>query len=399
MLTCDSPKLPSRPWSTAAGADQSGGRPTPQPGPCVSFVDLARQHRPLRSALLEAVGQVIDGAQFILGNQVEQFEEAFARLCGTRFAVAVNSGTDALVLSLRALGIGPGDEVITVPNSFIATASAIVLTGATPVFVDVGPDSNMDPAQIPGAITPRTKALIPVHLTGRPADMDRILQVATAQGLHVVEDAAQAVTAEYRGRRVGSLGACGAFSLHPLKTLGGCGDGGIVTTSDPGVAQRLKELRNLGLRTRDDCVAWGPNSRLDTVQAAMLLVKLKHLETWTEARRRHAAFYRESLSDLPGVRVPAEQAYERAVYHTFVIQAERRDALKQYLSDRGIQTAVHYPIPIHLQSVGRQLGYSRGMFPHAEEQCGRILSLPVSAELDHEQLQYVVAVIRAFYGT
>lgn len=364
----------------------------------VPYVNFSAQHGPLRAELLEAIGRVIDRGQFILGEEVREFEVRFARRVGVRFAVGVNSGTDALVLALRVLGIGTGDEVITVPNSFVASTSCIMLVGARPVFVDVRDDYNMDPAQLERAITSRTKAILPVHLTGRPADMDAINTIARAHEIHVIEDCAQAVLAEYRGRPVGGLGAIGCFSLHPLKTLNACGDGGMLTTNDESVYDRLVVLRNIGLRRRDDCVLWSGNSRLDTVQAAVLLVKLKYVDAWTERRRANAAFYTRRLGELSEVQVPVEQPQERAVYHTYVIQAERRDDLQRYLADNRVGTAIHYPVPVHLQTVGRELGYGPGSFPGAEQQARRILSLPVYPELRDEEREHVVRTIRTFYG-
>ncbi|MBI4509581.1 MAG: DegT/DnrJ/EryC1/StrS family aminotransferase [Deltaproteobacteria bacterium] len=363
----------------------------------VPYVDIARQHSPLKQELLEAVARVIDHGNFILGPEVIEFESHFADLCGVRHAVGVNSGTDALVLALKVLGVGPGDEVITVPNSFVATVSAVKIVGATPVLVDVRDDLNMDPAMIEAALTPRTKVILPVHLTGRSCDMDAVLRIAEAHRLRVVEDCAQAVLAEHRGRRVGSLGTIGCFSLHPLKTLNACGDGGILTTSDPELAERLRVERNIGLKTREDCVAFAGNSRLDTMQAAMLLVKLRHLETWTQKRRRNAHYYQEQLRDIPGLMLPLERDGERCVYHTFVIQAERRDELKTHLESRGIGTSIHYPIPIHLQTAGQSLGHPAGAFPVAERQARRILSLPIYPELATAQLDHVVTAIRDFY--
>jgi dTDP-4-amino-4,6-dideoxygalactose transaminase len=363
----------------------------------VPYVNLAGQHRALKAELLDAVAGVLDNGQFILGEPVQQFEQRFAALCGVRFAVGVNSGTDALVLALRALDIGPGDEVITVPNTFVATASAIVLAGAHPVFVDVGDDYNMDARLIERAITARTKAILPVHLTGRPADVEGIGAVAAKHGLPVVEDCAQAVLAESNGRRVGSFGALGCFSLHPLKTLNACGDGGVVTTDDPALADRLRILRNIGLRTRDDCAAWAANSRLDTIQAAILLVKLRYLEHWTQARRAHAAFYALRLAGVDGLTLPSEHPHQHAVYHTYVVQAERRDELKAFLAERGIETSIHYPIPIHLHRAAAELKLPRGSFPVAERQAAHILSLPVYPELTGEQLEAVVDALREFY--
>ena len=363
----------------------------------VPYVDIAGQHAALKAELLEAVASVIDRGDFILGREVERFEAEFARFCGTRCAVGVGSGADALVLALRALGVGPGDEVITAPNSFVASASASAIVGARPVFADVGEDMNIDPGKVETAITPRTRAILPVHLTGRPADMGPILAVARRHGLAVVEDAAQAVGAEYDGRRVGALGTIGCFSLHPLKTLNACGDGGVLTTDDPELADRLRLLRNNGLRTRDDCRLWAVNSRLDTIQAAMLLVKLRYLDRWTEARRANAAYYACELAGIPGLRVPVERPRERAVYHTFVVQAERRDALRAHLEAWGIGTSIHYPTPIHLTAAAEPLGYRSGSFPVTEHQAARILSLPVYPELRAEQRAHVVHAIRDFY--
>ena len=363
----------------------------------VPYVDIAGQHAAIREELLEAVGGVLESGHFVLGEEVSEFEKRFAALCGADYAVGVGTGTDALVLSLKAVGVGPDDEVISAPNSFVATASAIVLAGARTVFVDVRDDFNIDPGLLEGAITPRTKAILPVHLTGRPADMDPIMEIAQRRGLRVIEDAAQAVTAEYRGRRVGSLGSTGCFSLHPLKTLSACGDGGVVVTSDAEIFQKLLKTRNLGLRTRDDCESWSPNSRLDSVQAAILLVKMKYLEEWTEQRRSNAAFYQKSLAGIPGLKFPVDLPHERSVYLTFIVQVERRDELKEHLADQGIGSAVHYPIPIHLQTAGKELGYPEGSFPVAEQQAQSILSLPVHHLLSREQLGHVSDTIRGFY--
>jgi dTDP-4-amino-4,6-dideoxygalactose transaminase len=364
----------------------------------IPYVNIAGQHVPIKAELLEAVTGVIDGGQFILGDEVGVFEQRFAQLCGVRFAVAVNSGTDSLILALRALGIGSGDEVITVPNSFIASTSCIILAGALPVFVDVREDYNMDPAQLEQAVTPKTKAILPVHLTGRPSDMAPILEVARRHGLHVVEDCAQAILAEYRGQHVGSFGSIGCFSLHPLKTLNACGDGGVLTTNDQALYRRLRILRNHGLGTRDECLSWGVNSRLDTIQAAILLVKMKYLEAWTDKRRTNATFYQQALAGVPGLQVPNDRPFEKAVYHTFIIQAERRDELKQHLAENGVETAIHYPIPIHLQKAAESLRYQEGSFPVAERQAKHILSLPVYPELRTVELEHVVKAIRAFYG-
>lgn len=365
----------------------------------IPYVDLARQHASIKGELLAAIAEVLDSGQFILGEQVEEFETRFAQLCGTRYAVGVNSGTDALILALQSLGIGSGDEVITVPNSFIATTSCIKLVGAHPVFVDVGPDYNLDPSRLQAAITPRTRAILPVHLTGHPCDMDPILKVAREHGLHVVEDSAQAVLAEYKGRRVGSFGILGCFSLHPLKTLNACGDAGVVTTNDAQLYEELRTRRNIGMRTRDEWLLWSHNSRLDTMQAAVLLVKLRYLEQWTLRRQENVAFYRRQLAGISQIRFPpSPPPYCKAVYQTFIIQAERRDELRAYLTANGIHTAVHYATPIHMTRVGAELGLPPGSFPVAERQARHIVSLPSYPELTQEQLERICEVIRAFYA-
>ncbi len=363
----------------------------------VPYVNIAGQHASIKSEILASVSDVIDRGDFILGRKVELFEERFAELCDVHFSVGVNSGTDALIIALRALDIGPGDEVITVPNSFVASTSCIMLAGAKPVFVDVCEDYNIDPDLIEQAITSRTRAILPVHLTGQPADMDSIIEIARDHGLHIIEDCAQAVCAEYRDRRVGSFGTVGCFSLHPLKTLNACGDGGAMTTNDETLYEKLKILRNIGLRTRDDCVIWSGNSRLDTIQAAILLIKMNYLEEWTNKRRANAKFYQEKLGHITEIKVPLENKDSRSVYHTFVIQAEKRDELQAQLGECGIGTAIHYPVPIHLYTAAANLGYKKGDFPTAERQSQRILSLPVYPELEVEDLKSVVTTIKNFY--
>lgn len=363
----------------------------------IPYANLSDQTASIKNELMEAFSKVLNHGQFIAGPEVEAFETQFADLCRTRYAIGVNSGTDALILSLRALGIGSGDEVITVPNSFIASTSSILMVGAVPVFVDVREDMNMDPGQIPQAITTRTKAILPVHLTGRPADMDAILEIADRHELYVIEDCAQAVSAEYRQQRVGSFGTVGCFSLHPLKTLNACGDAGIITTYDADLYEQLQVLRTIGHKNRDEVVAWSGNSRLDTVQAAILQVKMKYLKSWTEKRRAHACFYQKELSGILGLKLPTDRPIERAVYHTFVVQADRRDELKLFLEGRGIGTVIHYPIPIHLQATASGLNYKYGSFAVTEAQADRILSLPVYPELQVDDLRYIVESIQTFY--
>ncbi|MEE3258770.1 MAG: DegT/DnrJ/EryC1/StrS family aminotransferase [Candidatus Latescibacterota bacterium] len=363
----------------------------------IPYVDIVGQHAAIKDELLAAVAGVIDRGQFVLGEEVGEFERRFAELCGVDYAVGVNSGTDALILALQVLGIGPGDEVITAPNSFVATVSAVRLVGATPVFADVGDDYNIDPGRVAGAISGRTRAILPVHLTGRACAMDPLREIATAHGLPLIEDCAQAVLASYRGQGVGSFGAMGCFSLHPLKTLNACGDGGVLTTDDAELYEKLLYLRNLGLKTREDCIAWGHNSRLDTVQAAMVLVKLRYLEEWTAQRRANAAAYQAALADVAEVSYPLDDSVRESAYHTFVVEVEDRDGLKVYLQDCGIGTAIHYPTPIHLTTAGNELGYGSGAFPVAERQAKRILSLPVFAGLVPEQLERVCRSIRSYY--
>ena len=363
----------------------------------VPYLNLTEQHRQIESELLAAIQSVFRRGDFVLGEAVEQFERRFAAYCGTRYAIGVANGTDALILSLKALGIGPGDEVITVPNSFVATASAIALVGARPVFVDVGPDFMIDPSLIEQAITPATRAILPVHLTGKMAHMPRIAAIAKKHGLFIIEDAAQAVGAEIEGRRAGAWSQTGCFSLHPLKNLNACGDGGIIVTDDELLYVSLKQERNLGLRNRNECDFWAANSRLDTLQAAILMVKMDHLETWTEQRRENARYYNAHLSEL--VTTPAESSDERAVYHTYIIQCDQRDDLQAYLSQNGIDTKIHYPIPIHLQPAAKNLGYAPGSFPVAERQAKRILTLPVYPEMSMEQKAWVVHSIQEFYAS
>ena len=361
----------------------------------IPYVDIGAQTKFLKKYLLLAVEEVLDHGNFILGKEVQSFEERFASYCGVRFAVGVNSGTDALFLGLKALGIGQGDEVITAPNSFIASASVIIAAGAKPVFVDVRNDYNINPELIGQAITPRTKAIIPVHLTGRPADMDPILEIAGKHKIHVIEDAAQAVGAKYRDKKVGAIGDIGCFSLHPLKTLNACGDGGIITTDNEKTFEELRRLRNFGLVNRDETVVWGYNSRLDSMQAAILLVKLKWLDEWNTKRRQNAKVYAAKLNDL--VDIPVEQPHEFCVFHTYVVQAEKRAELQDYLQNNGIGTRIHYPIPIHLQPAARELGYQIGDFPVCEEQAQRILSLPIHQGMKEDHVHYVADNIISFY--
>lgn len=344
------------------------------------------------------IRELLDTGEFTLGPAVARFEEKIAKLCQTKFAVGVNSGTDALFLSLKALGIGPGDEVITVPNTFYASVGAIVIAGATPVFVDTGENYTIDVNLIERAITKRTKAILPVHLTGCPADMSRILEIAKAKGLFVIEDAAQAVGASINGKRVGSFGNAGAFSLHPLKNLNVWGDGGFITTNDEDLAKRLRLMRNHGMQTRDVCVEYGYNSRLDTLQALVALDLVDKVAGINEERNKHAVFYDGKLREMSEwIHVPARAKNVYQAYHTYVIQVKNRDALNAYLLANGIDCKIHYPIPLHLQPASQYLGYKKGDFLVTEKQCDSILTLPIHQHLQVTQMEYVVQTIRQFY--
>ena len=363
----------------------------------VPYTALGRQVAPLKAELLAAVESVIDGGRYILGPNVSAFEQEFAVYCGTQFSRGISNGTSALHLVLRGLGLKAGDEVITAPNSFLASASSIALAGGRPVFADVGADMNIDPDRLEAAVTPRTRAIIPVHLTGRPARMREIMEIAGRRGLFVLEDAAQAVGASLNGRRVGSWGHAGAFSLHPLKNLFAFGDAGMVTSNDESLVARVSLARNHGLRNRDTCEFWSFNSRLDEMHGAMLRVQLRHLEAWTEGRRLLARRYNELLR--PYVVVPDEGPGERHVYQTYMIRAERRDDLRQFLVGRGVEALVHYATPIHLQPAARDLGYTAGDFPVCQQVVDRILSLPLYPGLTETQQDHVVESIALFYRT
>jgi len=358
----------------------------------VPFVDLRIQHAALASAIEPAMREVCQQGDFILGPAVERFETDFAAYIGARHAIGVASGLDAIELALRGHGIGPGDEVITVANTFIATVLAILAAGARPVLVDADPESyNIDPAAVRAAITPRTRAIVPVHLYGQPADLDATTALARQHNLVLVEDAAQAHGARYKGRRIGLFGHAAAFSFYPSKNLGAYGDGGMVVTNDDAVADRIRVLRNCGQRVKYHHPVVGMNSRLDTVQAAVLRVKLQHLDDWNSARRRHAAAYSERLAGR--VHTPATMADVEHVFHLYVIETDRRDALQDSLKRQEIQTGIHYPVPIHLQEACANLGYKMGDFPVTERAAGRILSLPMYPELSAEQIDAVVDAI------
>ncbi len=362
----------------------------------IPLVDLKAQYHSIKPEVDAAIARVMENTSFILGKEVELFEHAYAAFCGVEHAVGVSSGTDALQLALLACDVGPGDEVITTTMTFIATASAISHVGARPVLVDIDPRTrNIDPACIEAAITPRTKAILPVHLYGQPADMDPILAIAQTHGLRVIEDACQAHGASYKGRRAGALADGGCFSFYPAKNLGGAGDGGAFTTNDAELAARVRNLRDHGRTTKYSHSAVGYTYRLDALQAAILAVKLPHLDAWNQARRDRVTRYNTLLAHAC-VTLPCEGSGCRSVYHIYGIEVERRDALLQHLQSKGIGAGIHYPLPVHLQPAYADLGWSAGAFPRAEAVAAHELSLPLYAEMTDAQQDEVVAAIAEF---
>jgi dTDP-4-amino-4,6-dideoxygalactose transaminase len=364
----------------------------------VPLVDLKIQYQAIKDEVLAAVADVFEGMQLFLGPNTRAFEEEFAAYCHAAHAVGLNSGTDALILGLRAAGVGPGDEVITVSHTFFADTEAPALIGAVPVFVDVEPDTwNLDPAKLEAAITPRTKAIVPVHLCGQPADMAPIMAIARRHGLFVLEDACQAHGADYRGQRVGAIGDAACFSFYCSKNLGAFGEGGMLTTNNPEVAASVRRLRDHGSDRRYEHAAIGTNARLDEVQAAILRVKLRHLDEYNAGRQAAAAAYGAALAGT-GLELPTVRPDRTHVYHLYVVQGPRRDALKEYLGARGISTGVHYPIPGHLQPAAKPWSKGPGSLPVTEALTGKVLSLPMYPELTRDQVAYVADAIRAFYA-
>jgi dTDP-4-amino-4,6-dideoxygalactose transaminase len=362
----------------------------------IPFVDLKAQYVDIHSEIDAAIEEVITSTRFVGGPHVENFERQFGDFCGSKYAIGVSTGTAALHVSLVACGIGPGDEVITVPNTFIATTEAITMAGAKPVFVDVEPESyNIDTDRIEEAITTRTKAILPVHLYGQPADMDPITEIARRHDLVVIEDACQAHGAEYKGKKVGPLGHVGCFSFYPGKNLGAYGDGGMVVTNDPTIADTIRLLSNHGRVDRNRHSREGFNYRLDTIQAAILSVKLKHLERWNAQRRDHARRYGELLSGLD-VKTPAEKEFAKHVFHLYIIRLSQRDELAEYLASRGVSVGFHYPLALHQQEAYAHLGYRPGSFPGAEACAAQVLSLPMFPELTEPQIEYVATAIKEF---
>ena len=356
----------------------------------IPFLDLRAQYRQMKPEIDDAVARVIDSAHFVLGPDVAAFEERFADYCGVTHCTALNSGTSALHLALLAAGIGPGDEVITVSMTFVATTAAILYCGAKPVFVDVDPDTwTMDPNLIEAAITPRTRAILPVHLHGLMADMDPIIEIARRRGLVVIEDAAQSHGAEYKGRRAGSIGDVGCFSFYPGKNLGAYGEGGAAVSNNPELARKMGLLRDWGQESKYNHVVPGYNYRMDGIQGAVLKVKMDYIEAWTEARRAVASHY-ERLLASSGYGRPAPPSHCRHVYHVYAIELAQRDGVQQALQAAGIGTGIHYPVPVHLQKAYEDLGYGRGDFPVTEALADRFLSLPIYAELRPEQVAEVI---------
>ena len=359
----------------------------------IPYNDLKAQYHSIKNEIDTAVLRVLDSTQYILGEEVAAFEREFAGYCRASQAIGVNSGTSALHLALLAAGIGPGDEVITVPFTFVATVSAICYTGATPVLVDIEPDYfTMDPSKIEAAVTPKTKAIMPVHLYGQPADMDPIMDIARRRSLTVIEDAAQAHGSDYHGRRCGSIAEIAGFSFYPGKNLGAYGEGGAITTTRADVAATCRTLRDWGRGQRYEHRVKAFNYRMDGIQGAILRVKLRHLEAWTERRRQVAEWYATAL-DPDTVRLPQARPGCRHVYHVYAVRTDDREKLREALDNQGIQTGVHYPIPVHLQPAHADLGYHAGDFPVAEQVAREVLSLPIFPEMTREQVQTVAEAV------
>jgi dTDP-4-amino-4,6-dideoxygalactose transaminase len=362
----------------------------------VPFLDLKRQYSAIKKEMDDAVSSVLSNTQFILGPEVKSLEEKIAAYCGTKFAIGVASGTDALLLSLRACGVKSGDEVITTGFSFFASAGVISRLGANPVFVDIDPETyNINPDQIEKKITPKTKAIMPVHLFGQCADMDPIIDIAKRHGLQVVEDAAQAIGAEYKGRKAGAIGDFGCFSFFPSKNLGGAGDGGMVTAYDPEMAEMVRILRAHGAKPKYYHSTIGYNSRLDTIQAAILSVKLKYLDDWTKKRRGHAEVYNSAFKDSDMI-TPKEERFNYHIYNQYTIAVKNRDELRNYLKEKQIGHDTYYPVPLHLQECYRFLGYKKGDLPVSEKKAEEVVSIPIYPELTEEEQDYVISTIKEF---
>jgi len=374
----------------------------------VPFLDLKVQYKQIEDEVLPMITEAMENGMFIGGPQVAAFEDEFAKFCDCKLCVGVNSGTDALRFALMATGVGPGDAVITVPNTFIATTEAISQTGATPLFIDIDPQtSNMDPSKLEACLekdltphaagrAPRPKAVIPVHLYGQPADMDSIMNISKKHDLVVIEDSCQAHGAKYKGKTAGSMAPAGCFSFYPGKNLGAFGEGGAVVTNDEAIANKMKMIRDHGQAQKYFHDMEGYNGRLDAIQAGVLRIKLQNLAQWNALRRKNAAYYDELLADVAEVEAVKQAQGVESVYHLYVILVDRRDELQQFLGEKGIATGLHYPLPLHLQKAYAHLGYKRGDFPVTERIADRLLSLPMYPELSNEQIEYVVDSIKKF---
>jgi len=362
----------------------------------VPFLDLKRQYGAIKKEMDEAVFSVLSNTQFILGPEVKSLEEKIASYCGTKFAIGVASGTDALLLSLRAGGVKSGDEVVTTGFSFFASAGVISRLGANPIFVDIDPETyNINPDQIEKKVTPKTKAIMPVYLFGQCANMDPIMEVARKHNLKVIEDAAQAIGAEYKGKKAGAIGEFGCFSFFPSKNLGGAGDGGMVVTNDPELAEMVRILRVHGSKPKYYHSTIGYNSRLDTIQAAILSVKLKYLDDWTKKRREHAEVYNSAFKDLDMI-TPKEENFNYHIYNQYTIAVKNRDELRNYLKEKQIGHDTYYPVPLHLQECYKFLGYKKGDLPISEKKAEEVVSIPIYPELTEEEQEYVISTIKGF---
>jgi len=364
----------------------------------VPFIDLARQHKPLKKELTETFERILDSNQFILGEVVEQFEKEVASYVGAKYAIGVSNCTNALLLSLRALGIGSGDEVITTPFTFVATAEVIAILGAQPVFCDIDPQTfNIDPAEISAKISAKTKAIVPVHLYGQAAEMDELMQIARASNLKVVEDMAQAFGATYKGKKVGTFGDTACISFFPTKNLSALGDAGMILTNNEELDKKIRAFRVHGASKKYQHEFLGFNDRLDALQAAFLQIKLKFLDKWHERRQHIAHKYDYGLKDA--VKGPYIESKNDSIYHQYTIRTTKRDELREYLGNHGVDTAIHYPIPLHLQPAFKYLGYKEGDFPEAEKASKEVLCLPIHQDLTDKEIDYVVTIIRQFFAT
>lgn len=363
----------------------------------VPLLDLVKQYKNIEAEIKAAVDDVLSSGNYIMGKHVADFEQKMADYCNVKCAIGVANGTDALLLVLDALGIGPGDEVITTPFTFFASAEVVSQLGAKPVFIDIDPKTyNFDVSKLEAAITPNTKAIIPVHIFGQPVDMDEVLALAKKYNLYVVEDACQAIGSKYKEQEIGSLGVAGCYSFFPTKNLGGYGDGGMIVTNDEELAKKIKILRAHGSNPKYYHSMIGYNSRLDSLQAAMLNVKLAYIDQWNAARRQKAAVYNEALKDLP-IQVPFEKENRYAVYHLYIIQTDLRDELMAFLQEKGISSGVYYPVPLHLQEVYKDLGYERESLIESEKAAKGTMALPLYPEMTEEEQQYVISVVREFF--